>query len=236
VNPNKAGQVDNFLTSANNFGDFVERWDGFDASVNVRLSNRLLFQGGLSSGRTTQDYCDVVDDLPEYLLGAALAGGGGGQAVGTFNAGAWMPASFCSQQSKFLTNVKMLGSYTLPKVDVQLSATFQSFAGPQVLANYVATNAVTLPGLGRPLSGNAANMTVNIVEPGTMYGDQANQIDLRIAKIFRFGSQRASVNLDLFNLFNSNPVLQQNNSFAAWQVPQRILNARLFKISGQFDF
>jgi hypothetical protein len=95
---------------------------------------------------------------------------------------------------------------------------------------------VTLPGLGRPLSGNAANMTVNIVEPGKTYGDQANQIDLRIAKIFRFGSQRASLNLDLFNLLNSSPVLQQNNSFAAWQVPQRILNARLFKISGQYDF
>ena len=119
---------------------------------------------------------------------------------------------------------------------MQLSATFQSFAGPQVLANYVANNAVTLPGLGRPLSGNQANMTANLIEPGTMYGDQANQIDLRIAKIFRFGQQRASLNLDLFNLLNSSPVLQQNNSYAAWQVPQRILTARLFKISGQFDF
>ena len=236
VNPNKAGQVDNYFTSANKFGDFVERWDGFDASVNVRLTNRALFQGGFSTGRTTQDYCDIVDDLPEFLLGAALAGGGGGQAVGTFNGGAWMPASFCSQQSKFLTNVKMLGTYTVPKIDVQVAATFQSFPGPQVLANYAASNAVTFPSLGRPLSGNAANTTVNIVEPGTMYGDQASQIDLRIAKIFRFGSQRASVNLDLFNLLNASPILLQNNSYAAWQVPQRILNARLFKISGQFDF
>jgi hypothetical protein len=236
LNPNKVGQVDNYLTSANNFGNFVERWDGFDASVNIRLTNRALLQGGLSTGRTTQDYCDIADDLPEFLLGAALAGGGGGQAVGTFNAGAWMPASYCSQQSKFLTNVKLLGTYTVPKVDVQVAATFQSFPGPQVLANYVATNAVTQPGLGRPLSGNAANMTVNLMEPGTMYGDQANQIDLRIAKILRFGGNRASINLDLFNLLNANPVLQQNNSFAAWQVPQRILNARLFKISGQFDF
>jgi hypothetical protein len=236
LNPNKVGQVDNFFTSANNFGDFVERWDGFDATVNVRLTNRALLQGGMSAGRVTQDYCDIADDLPEFLLGAALAGGGGGQAVGTFNPGAWMPASYCSQQGNYLTNVKLLGTYTVPKVDVQLAATFQSFPGPQILANYVASNAVVQPSLGRPLSGGQANMTVNLVEPGTMYGDQANQVDLRIAKIFRFGGKRASANLDLFNLFNANPVLQQNNSFAAWQVPQRILNARLFKISGQFDF
>ena len=37
---------------------------------------------------------------------------------------------------------------------------------------------------------------------------------------------------------NANPFLPQNNIYwaAAWQTPQRILNARLFKLSGQFDF
>ena len=39
-----------------------------------------------------------------------------------------------------------------------------------------------------------------------------------------------------FNLFNSSAVLTVNNSYAVWQVPTGILNARLFKISGQFTF
>ena len=55
----------------------------------------------------------------------------------------------------FLTQVKLLGTYTIPKVDVLVSATFQSLPGPQVTANYVATNAQIQPSLGRPLSGGA---------------------------------------------------------------------------------
>ena len=63
-----------------------------------------------------------------------------------------------------------------------------------------------------------------------------NQVDLRIGRLFRFGKMRTQLNFDLFNLLNANPVLTQSNDFAVWQVPTAILEARLFKISGQFDF
>ena len=69
------------------------------------------------------------------------------------------------------------------KPDVQLSATFQSKPGAMLAANYAAPNADVAPSLGRNLSGNAPNVTVNLVAPGTMYGDRINQLDLRVAKI-----------------------------------------------------
>jgi hypothetical protein len=33
-----------------------------------------------------------------------------------------------------------------------------------------------------------------------MYGERMNQLDLRIAKLFRFGGTRTSASLDVFNL------------------------------------
>jgi hypothetical protein len=132
--------------------------------------------------------------------------------------------------------VKLLGSYTVPRADVQIAATFQSLPGPQIVANYVALNAAVQPSLGRPLSGGAPNVTVNVVAPGTLYGERANELDLRFAKIFKIGRARTSLNFDLYNALNGNAVLTQNSNFASWQTPQGILDARLFRISAQVDF
>ena len=90
--------------------------------------------------------------------------------------------------------------------------------------------------LGRPLSASAANVTVNIIDPGQYYVPRANMLDLRLGKILRFGSRRASVNLDIHNIFNRSAVLLQNDNYASWQTPQSIMDGRLFKLSANLDF
>ena len=110
---------------------------------------------------------------------------------------------------------------------MQVSGTFQSIPGPQIGATYVAPNALVAPSLGRPLSGNAANVSVALVEPGTMYGDRLNQFDLRVGKILKFGKTRTAVNLDLFNAFNRSTALTVNNNYASWLQPLSIVSARL---------
>lgn len=142
----------------------------------------------------------------------------------------------CHQQSRFLTQLKLLGTYTVPRIDVQVSATVQSVPGPEILANYTATNAVVAPSLGRNLSGGAANTTVGLVEPGTMYGQRSNQMQLRVAKIPRYGGTRATTSVDVYNVFNVNPLLTHSNAFGTWQRPQSIPYARWAKVVLQLDF
>jgi len=97
-------------------------------------------------------------------------------------------------------------------------------------------NALVTPSLGRPLAGGAPNVTVNLVEPGTIYGERLNQLDVRFAKILRFGGNRTSLNLDLYNALNGSAVIQQSNTYGNWQEPQGILIGRSVKVSAQYNF
>jgi hypothetical protein len=188
----------------------------------------LLLQGGVSTGSTLTDICEVAEKAPEVLFGANV--------FTSANNNQWLPAQYCRQESPFLTNVKFSGSYTIPGADVLVSGTFRSVPGPEVLGNFVATNAVVTPSLGRVLSGGAANLPVNVVEPGSIYGDRLNQVDLRFGKILRFGRTKTAINLDVYNVFNANTVLTVNNAFATWQRPTSILLARFAKVGVQIDF
>jgi hypothetical protein len=132
--------------------------------------------------------------------------------------------------------VKFLGSYTIPRVDVQVSGSMQSVPGPEIQANFVASSALAAQSLGRALAGGAPNVTVNIVKPGTTYGERLNQVDLRFAKVVRFGVRRVSLNVDLYNALNGNAVLQLSNTYGNWQQPQGILVGRSVKFSTQYNF
>jgi hypothetical protein len=94
--------------------------------------------------------------------------------------------------------------------------------------------------LNRPFT-NAANLTLNLLEPGTMYGERLNQLDFRVGKPLRAGRSRVSVNFDLYNAFNADTVLAENATYAGpalnqWRVPTTIVTARFAKFSVQLDF
>jgi hypothetical protein len=222
LNPDKVGQVSNLFTLSSNYGKQIEHWNGLDVNLSLRLGAGTNLQGGVSTGRTSMDVCDLRAKLPELVVAAP------------FTVGPTSPT--CHIDSAFLTQVKFLGSYAVPKVDVQVSASFRSQPGPNIAANYIATNAITAPSLGRPLSGGAANVTVNLVEPGTQYGEQTNLLDLRFAKVLKFSKYRTSLNLDLSNALNSSGITTYNNNYTAWLQPTGIHLARFAKISVNFDF
>jgi hypothetical protein len=132
-----------------------------------------------------------------------------------------------------------LSTYQIPGVNVDVAATFQSKPGAMLAANYVASNAEIAPSLGRNLSGDAPNVMVNLIAPGTLYGDRINELDLRIARALRHGRVRSTIGLEIYNALNSSAVLTYNMAFVpggTWLQPMTILTPRFFKLTAEFDF
>src|SRR5262249_8251614 len=146
---------------------------------------------------------------------------------------------YCHQADPFQPYVTGLATYIVPKVEAQVSATWQSFPGPPLAANYVMTNAIVKQTLGRDLSGGAANITVNLVAPGTLYGARINELDFRVAKIVKIRKTKTQVNIDLYNAFNTDTPTNYNMAFVPggqWLTPTSVLAARFVKFGAQFDF
>ena len=146
---------------------------------------------------------------------------------------------YCHVAYGVLTQVRGLGTYTVPKIDAQISAVFQSKPGALLSANYAVPAATIAQSLGRAPSGNVTNVTVNLLEPGSLYGDRINQLDFRFAKLLRYGATRTMVSVDLYNTLNSNPVLTYNNTFVpggTWLQANSILTGRLARISAEFSW
>ncbi|HKF68059.1 MAG TPA: hypothetical protein VKB36_16045, partial [Vicinamibacterales bacterium] len=252
--PNGGGQTSGLLYNANNSvaaatnnvtmlatdlsgGKYSQVYNGVLLNVTARPRTGLVFQGGVSGGPTRTDYCGARAASPAFT---AL--------------GAQSPNNpWCNTVTGFLTRYTGIASYTVPKVDVLLSGTFRSDAGAPLAANWTIT-AAGAPAqwasiqqqLGRPLSSAATSVTVNVVEPGTMYGDRVNEFDVRLAKILRFGRTRTNIGFDIYNILNSSAILSYNQAFspsipagagaAAWLSPTAVLQPRFLKFSVQFDF
>jgi hypothetical protein len=243
--PAKVGLVDELAQSYKNFGEQTENWQGFDVTVVARPRNGLTVQGGTSTGRRLADGCAVRATLPE--LGAGPTGitnssvtanvnalGGGPYALSVTN-------PFCRIEEPYRTDFRGLVSYIVPKVDVQLSATWASIPGDSLRADFNVTNAWIAAGpepLGRPLTG-ASVIRVNLIPPATLWGARQNNVDMRIAKIFRFGATRTQVGVDIFNLLNADTVTNYNYGFVpggSWLTPTTITPARYARIGVQLDF
>jgi hypothetical protein len=221
---NQLASQNNVITLASKFGDASEVYNGVDLTVNARLPRGIVLSGGPSIGRTASNYCFNVDS-PQ---GTGIPPNGGNSTAGQL---------YCDVTPPFQANVKLLGVYPLPW-DVQLAATFQSLPGPQILASRVYTNAEIAPSLGRNLATGANGVaTIPLIKPGTVYDDRLYQVDIRASKIFRFGTRRVQGNIDLYNAANAGAVLSVNNTYGAnWRRPTNVLQGRLLKFGGQFDF
>jgi hypothetical protein len=229
VTPEAAARLnDNYETLATTYADWTRLSNSVNLNVTARMRSGVMLQGGFNSGTTTSDYCDVRAAIPEWNIAPPT--------ITTQS-----PTNpWCDTSTGWVTRLTALGSYTVPKIDVQVSGTFRSDPGGQLAANYTAPNSATV-GLNRPFAGlGGQTITVNLIEPGTLYGQRVNQVDMRFAKVLRLKGTKTLVGFDVYNLSNSAAVLTYNQTFSptstTWLRPTSVLQARFVKVSAQIDF
>jgi len=182
-------------------------FNGVDLFVNGHIGAGGTIGGGISMGRSVTSLCTVATVDPNTQR-------------------------FCKVTPPFTAanQYKFMASYPLP-YGVQASGTFVSIPGPLIAANYTVNSAVA----GVPLTNGS--LVVNLVQPGSLYGDRENRVDLRFGKNVRARATKALPYIDLLNLFNASPVLTLNNTYGpTWQKPTTILPGRVIKLGVQIDF
>jgi hypothetical protein len=230
------GVSDPYFTTDKDFGDETHYWHGVDVNFSARLRGSLFVQAGTSTGRGVNDTCQI--EAARFGRPMRIVDG---QAA-------------CDVTEPWLTQVRGLASYTIPKVDVLLSSVFRSQPNVQPGITSVATNGASRTAIfqmtpaqffastGVPLRPGLAQQSVDLLSPGAIYGDRVNVMDLRVAKVLKFSGKRATIGMDLYNLFNANTptayetVYDPATNGARWLQPTSVLNARAARFNVQFEF
>jgi hypothetical protein len=223
----------NLITQETRFGDVTDYWHGFDFTVNARMRNGLTIQVGSGVGRKIIDRCDSVTKINEPTLGPVL--------------GVLQQSTSCYSKEPFQTELRGLATYTIPKIDVRLSGTLRSQPANSRTATWIVPNSVIQTALGRlPVGAQITGTTsVNLLDNDErrLYEDtRRTQLDMRVAKILRFGGTRFDAGIDLYNLFNTNYATGYENSYqntaagGTWNNPTQVITPRFVRLNFSFDF
>ena len=229
-----------YLTWERDYGpERQSLWHGVDVSVNARLRGGLTTSIGTQTGRSIVDTCETATKHNQIMLGIAAGPNPRG----------------CHNEDPLQTTVRGLASYTIPKVDVLISATVRS-QPPNTLglvaqsAAWVVPNSVVLAALGHLPVGATPTGTTTIQltdNANRVYADgRRTQIDMRFAKILRFGRTRSDIGIDLNNLLNTNYATGYSTTYTysvnnalqggTWGNPTSIYSPRFIRVNYTLDF
>ena len=212
IKPEKFGQVDDYRTLREPYGDDVRLNQFLGLTFDARLQNGIRFGGGFDSGRSIEDRCFVVDSPQEML--------------------------HCRVETPWSaqTQLKLNGVIPLP-YDVNFSATYQNLSGEAVLGNYAASNAEVRDSLGRDLAGGNSSVTVPLFAPDTLFLDRIARLDIRVSKIIRTDRFRIQINLDAYNALNASHIRSVAQFYGSrFLEPNTIMDARLIEVGGSISF
>jgi len=225
-NSNVFGQSNLLIRSTEDVGKDSRVYNGLEVTLNVRSVGGFTFNGSVTTSKVSDDWCEIRAAVPESYL----------------------TNPYCDIESPWLTGFGGLATYTVPRIDVLLSAVYAdraAFGTNQITslpANYTLTAtdlAAAAAQIGRPLN-LAGGLTVDLLGPGRLYGDRVRQLDLAVKKVLRLSGQRLTLGVDMYNLMNNNVTLSYNGTFvpntSGWQSPTSYMNPRVFRLNAEYAF
>ena len=237
----------NYVTFETDFGPERDLyWHGVDFTVNARLREGLTLQFGTQTGRSSEDTCETARVYDATVVGVGVPSMG--QTL--TNLATIKDLRNCRDVDPFQTTVRGLASYTIPKIDVLVAGTVRSQPALERVATWQVPNAVIQSIVGRLPPGGLAtgNTNIEILDADhRLYADnRRTQIDMRFAKVFRFGQRRLDVGVDLGNLLNTNYATTYENTYqysvgnsatgGTWNNPTAIYTARFVRWNATVDF
>jgi hypothetical protein len=196
-------------------------YTGLEASFSARLAGGATIFGSWTAEKNVSVFCES-DDNPngpttgDLYQGRPVAQGG----------------RFCDQRQfdiPFIHEFKLAGNYTLP-YGVDFGAVLQSYAGLERVITWQ-------PSAGLFPGGRTQSQTIVLTEPGSLYGERWDQLDININKNIRYGNKVHTFQLDVFNVFNNNSIRTMTDSVGSslGQVTA-IMPGRFPRIAYQFKF
>jgi hypothetical protein len=217
-------------------------WDGFDITLNARIRGGLRTQVGTTTGRAKVNTCDVDTRYNQVNSNTGVITGPNPRG--------------CHNFEPWQTTLRGLVTYTVPKIDVLVSAVLRS-QPPQLLAGtaettagWIVPNSVIAAALGHlpPGAPPTGTTTLQIGDnEHRIYADnRRSQIDMRFAKIVRLGRYRTDIGVDLNNLTNTNYSTGYNTTYdytldrapraSGWGTPTSIYNPRFVRLNFTVNF
>jgi hypothetical protein len=198
-------------------------YTGMEASFSARLAGGTTVFGSWTAERNTSVFCES-DDNPngpttnDLYQGRPVSQGG----------------RFCDQRNfdlPFIHEFKLAGNYAIPKIGVDFGAVLQSYAGLERVITWQ-PGANLYPGGQRTQA-----QTIVMNEPGSLYNERWDQLDINFKKNIRYGNKVHTFQVDIFNVFDNNSIRTLTDSVGAnlGQVTA-IMPGRFPRVAYQFKF
>ena len=229
---NTTTPAQNFLTPESTYGEGGKErdsfYDGVNFTVNARMRNGLFVSIGTQTGRRVDDRCHVVVNYNNAVMGTPTGPN---------------PRD-CRDIDPWETTVRGLGSYTIPKIDVVVSATVRSQSPLTVNAQWQVPNTMVRDQLGflPPSLIATGNSMIDLTDSDhRLFGEgRRTQVDMRFAKVLRFGRARTDIGVDLWNLLNTNYATSYEDTFTAgsdtFYTPEAIYPPRFVRLNFTVNF